>query len=212
MVFNKVLFTGLAVAGIALTTTHQQLNKGKSTSDQAAKVTTTGSTKTVAQTATDSLASLQNLENTAATDDSAQVTDTADTTATADDSAQDNTAAQVQTVQQPAQQTTSSQSQAPAAAAATTSSQKTSAPASQSSSNGDINWLISRESGGNVHASNGSFYGIGQLSPSVYAQYSGGQDYVGNYNVQLQAMQGYIAGRYGDVNTAINHFQNNGWY
>ncbi|GMA70223.1 hypothetical protein GCM10025879_14690 [Leuconostoc litchii] len=76
----------------------------------------------------------------------------------------------------------------------------------------DIQWLIQHESGGNANAQNGAYYGIGQLSESYYAQYVPGQDYHGNYAVQLEAMQKYIAARYGTVSNAIAHWQANNWY
>lgn len=77
---------------------------------------------------------------------------------------------------------------------------------------GDLQWLIARESSGNVNAQNGSYYGIGQLSENYYAKYVPGQNYRGNYAVQLEAMQKYIADRYGTVAQAIAHWQANNWY
>lgn len=77
---------------------------------------------------------------------------------------------------------------------------------------GDLQWLIARESSGNVNAQNGPYYGIGQLSESYYAKYVPGQNYRGNYAVQLEAMQKYIADRYGTVAQAIAHWQANNWY
>ena len=76
----------------------------------------------------------------------------------------------------------------------------------------DIQWLIQHESGGNVNAQNGAYYGIGQLSENYYAQYVPGKDYHGNYAVQLEAMQKYISARYGTVANAIAHWQVNNWY
>lgn len=77
---------------------------------------------------------------------------------------------------------------------------------------GDLQWLIARESSGNVNAQNGPYYGIGQLSENYYAKYVPGQNYRGNYAVQLEAMQKYIADRYGTVAQAISHWQANNWY
>lgn len=77
---------------------------------------------------------------------------------------------------------------------------------------GDLQWLIARESSGNVNAQNGPYYGIGQLSANYYAKYVPGQNYRGNYAVQLEAMQKYIADRYGTVAQAIAHWQANNWY
>lgn len=77
---------------------------------------------------------------------------------------------------------------------------------------GALQWLIARESSGNVNAQNGPYYGIGQLSENYYAKYVPGQNYRGNYAVQLEAMQKYIADRYGTVAQAIAHWQANNWY
>ncbi|CAM3143894.1 hypothetical protein [Leuconostoc rapi] len=76
----------------------------------------------------------------------------------------------------------------------------------------DINWLITHESHGDTQARNGDYYGIGQLSEAYYAKYVPGQDYRNNYNVQLDAMQQYITERYGSVDHAIAHWQQNNWY
>ncbi|NLS38778.1 peptidoglycan-binding protein [Fructobacillus tropaeoli] len=217
--FNKVLLTSMAVAGLALTAANTQFNKGKSTSDQAVKVTDSVNTKKVS-TAVSSVDNLKSLENTAASQTVASSDD--DTASASDDTS--NSQSQVTslsaTTTQAAQATpvatsTAAQSSSTSTAAASTSSVSTattSAAATTSTASGDINWLISRESGGNVNAQNGQFYGIGQLSPAAYATYVPGQNYQGNYAVQLQAMQAYIAARYGSVANAISHFQSNGWY
>nr|WP_241692859.1 peptidoglycan-binding protein [Fructobacillus tropaeoli] len=219
MMFNKVLLTSMAVAGLALTAANTQFNKGKSTSDQAVKVTDSVNTKKVS-TAVSSVDNLKSLENTAASQTVASSDD--DTASASDDTS--NSQSQVTslsaTTTQAAQATpvatsTAAQSSSTSTAAASTSSVSTattSAAATTSTASGDINWLISRESGGNVNAQNGQFYGIGQLSPAAYATYVPGQNYQGNYAVQLQAMQAYIAARYGSVANAISHFQSNGWY
>ncbi|WP_083994444.1 hypothetical protein [Fructobacillus tropaeoli] len=217
--FNKVLLTSMAVAGLALTAANTQFNKGKSTSDQAVKVTDSVNTKKVS-TAVSSVDNLKSLENTAASQTVASSDD--DTASASDDTS--NSQSQVTslsaTTTQAAQATpvatsTAAQASSTSTAAASTSSVSTattSAAATTSTASGDINWLISRESGGNVNAQNGQFYGIGQLSPAAYATYVPGQNYQGNYAVQLQAMQAYIAARYGSVANAISHFQSNGWY
>lgn len=219
MMFNKVLLTSMAVAGLALTAANTQFNKGKSTSDQAVKVTDSVNTKKVS-TAVSSVDNLKSLENTAASQTVASSDD--DTASASDDTS--NSQSQVTslsaTTTQAAQATpvatsTAAQASSTSTAAASTSSASTattSAAATTSTASGDINWLISRESGGNVNAQNGQFYGIGQLSPAAYATYVPGQNYQGNYAVQLQAMQAYIAARYGSVANAISHFQSNGWY
>ncbi|CAK1247458.1 peptidoglycan-binding protein [Fructobacillus evanidus] len=226
MMFNKVLLTSMAVAGLALTAANTQFNKGKSTSDQAVKVTDSVNTKKVS-TAVSSVDNLKSLENTAASQTVASSDD--DTASASDDTS--NSQSQVTslsaTTTQAAQATpvatsTAAQASSTSTAAASTSSASTSSASTSSAStattsaastaSGDINWLISRESGGNVNAQNGQFYGIGQLSPAAYATYVPGQNYQGNYAVQLQAMQAYIAARYGSVANAISHFQSNGWY
>lgn len=203
----------MAVAGLALTAANTQFNKGKSTSDQAVKVTDSVNTKKVS-TAVSSVDNLKSLENTAASQTVASSDD--DTASASDDTS--NSQSQVTslsaTTTQAAQATpvatsTAAQASSTSTAAASTSSAST---ATTSTASGDINWLISRESGGNVNAQNGQFYGIGQLSPAAYATYVPGQNYQGNYAVQLQAMQAYIAARYGSVANAISHFQSNGWY
>lgn len=72
-----------------------------------------------------------------------------------------------------------------------------------------LNSLIARESGGNTNATNGQFYGIGQLSPQARAQYGGNSS---DYNDQLNAMKAYINDRYGSAENAWAHSQATGWY
>ena len=72
-----------------------------------------------------------------------------------------------------------------------------------------LNSLIARESGGNVNATNGQYYGIGQLSPQARAMYGGNSS---DYNDQLNAMKAYIAARYGTAENAWAHSQATGWY
>ncbi|CAK1238284.1 peptidoglycan-binding protein [Fructobacillus fructosus] len=214
MMFNKILLTSVAVAGLALTAVHQQFHNSKSTTDQAAKVSNSVNGKTV-KTAVSSLDNIKSLETTAASQDVAtdQKATTQDTASDTASQSSDSSAATVQTTAVSTQPSTVTSTAASSSSAASSTTAAATATASTSSdASGDINWLIQRESGGNVNAQNGSFYGIGQLSASAYATYAGGQDYHGNYAVQLQAMQGYIAGRYGSVANAISHFQSNGWY
>ena len=101
---------------------------------------------------------------------------------------------------------------APAAPAVVTPVATPAKPAEAAPVSGDLQWLIARESSGNVNAQNGPYYGIGQLSENYYAKYVPGQNYRGNYAVQLEAMQKYIADRYGTVAQAIAHWQANNWY
>lgn len=69
--------------------------------------------------------------------------------------------------------------------------------------------LIQRESGGNVNATNGQYYGLGQLSPQARAVYGGNSS---DYNDQLNAMKAYIAARYGTAENALAHSNATGWY
>ena len=80
-----------------------------------------------------------------------------------------------------------------------------------------LEYIIKRESGGNVHATNGKYKGIGQLQESHYQTYVG-MSYEETlqqpdpYAVQLEAMLGYINGRYSSVQAAYNFWVKNGWY
>lgn len=97
--------------------------------------------------------------------------------------------------------------------APTTNATQTATPAQPSTApvvtSNALNALINRESGGNVHASNGQYYGIGQLSPQARAMYGGNSS---DYNDQLNAMKSYIAARYGTAENAWAHSQATGWY
>ena len=81
--------------------------------------------------------------------------------------------------------------------------------ASTSSNSAALNALISRESGGNTGATNGQYYGIGQLSAQARAIYGGNSS---DYNDQLNAMKSYITARYGSAENAWAHSQATGWY
>lgn len=83
------------------------------------------------------------------------------------------------------------------------------APAATPATSSALQNLINRESGGNVNATNGQYYGIGQLSPALRAIYGGNS---ANYDDQLQAMQSYINDRYGSAEAAWAHSQSTGWY
>lgn len=91
----------------------------------------------------------------------------------------------------------------------TTSSSATTSTSSASSNSAALNALIARESGGNVNATNGQYYGIGQLSAQARAIYGGN---TADYNDQLNAMKAYIAARYGTAENAWAHSQATGWY
>ncbi|WLC97938.1 LysM domain-containing protein [Leuconostoc carnosum] len=94
--------------------------------------------------------------------------------------------------------------QAPVAVAKTQTT--TTSTGSESSA---LSSLIARESSGNVNATNGQYYGIGQLSPQARAQYGGNST---DYNDQLNAMKSYISARYGSAENAWAHSQSSGWY
>ncbi|MCO6184308.1 LysM peptidoglycan-binding domain-containing protein [Leuconostoc fallax] len=83
------------------------------------------------------------------------------------------------------------------------------ATTSSSNNSSALNELISRESSGNVNATNGSYYGIGQLSPQARATYGGNST---DYNDQLNAMKSYISARYGSADAALAHHNATGWY
>lgn len=131
------------------------------------------------------------------------------------------TSTQVATTE-PASTTASQPVQATVAPATTTTPQASTTPAQSttqaststastiSGSNSDaLNALIARESGGNTGATNGQYYGIGQLSPQARAIYGGNSS---DYNDQLNAMKAYIAARYGTAENAYAHSNATGWY
>ncbi|CAK1228511.1 LysM repeat (LysM) [Fructobacillus tropaeoli] len=126
---------------------------------------------------------------------------------------------QATVLQAPASQTASSQvavSEAPASQAAPTPVTSQQSQAVQVS-NLDYNQaeqqalqtIIMKESGGNVNATNGIYFGIGQLSPTLRARYGGNST---DYQDQLQAMKAYIAARYGTAQAALAHHLQYGWY
>ncbi|MDF7627105.1 LysM domain-containing protein [Lactobacillaceae bacterium L1_55_11] len=82
-------------------------------------------------------------------------------------------------------------------------------PVQDSAEDAALKTLIFRESSGNVNATNGIYYGIGQLSPQNRARYGGN---TADYNDQLQAMQAYIHDRYGSAVQALAHHDAMGWY
>lgn len=84
-----------------------------------------------------------------------------------------------------------------------------STPTSNVPTSDALQLLINRESGGNTNATNGQYYGIGQLSPQARAMYGGNSS---DYNDQLNAMKAYIAARYGTAENAWAHSQATGWY
>jgi len=81
--------------------------------------------------------------------------------------------------------------------------------AKQETNSTALDSLIARESGGNTSATNGQYYGVGQLSPQARAIYGGNSS---DYNDQLKAMKSYIAARYGTAENAWAHSNAYGWY
>lgn len=98
---------------------------------------------------------------------------------------------------------------APATTTTTAQANTTVQPTKSVDTSDALNALINRESGGNTSASNGQYYGIGQLSPQARAMYGGNSS---DYNDQLNAMKSYIAARYGTAENAWAHSQATGWY
>lgn len=98
---------------------------------------------------------------------------------------------------------------APAATTPQATQQAATASASTTGNSDALNSLINRESSGNVNATNGDYYGIGQLSSQARATYGGNST---DYNDQLNAMKSYISARYGTAEAAWAHSQATGWY
>ena len=115
--------------------------------------------------------------------------------------------AQATVAQAPAAPVAAPVQQAPVQQAPAAAPVRQAAP--QVSSSAALNALIARESGGNVHARNGQYYGIGQLSAQARAVHGGNS---ADYNDQLNAMKAYIAARYGTAENAWVHSQATGWY
>lgn len=159
----------------------------------------------------DTLASINHLQNknliyvgdvieTTSTSTAAAATTTAQTDTT--------TATQTQT-QASATQTYTPTTEYTAPAATTTQAAPQTATASTTGNSDALNSLINRESSGNVNATNGDYYGIGQLSSQARANYGGNST---DYNDQLNAMKSYISARYGTAEAAWAHSQATGWY
>ncbi|WP_273952718.1 LysM peptidoglycan-binding domain-containing protein [Leuconostoc mesenteroides] len=128
-----------------------------------------------------------------ATDDTTSTQTASTTQAASTTSSTDNTA--------------STSTQTASTTTAATSSTTTSS--SSSSETAALNALIARESSGNVNATNGQYYGLGQLSAQARSIYGGN---TADYNDQLNAMKAYIATRYGTAVNALAHSNSTGWY
>ncbi|MDD9138120.1 LysM peptidoglycan-binding domain-containing protein [Fructobacillus sp. CRL 2054] len=175
-------------------------------------------------TTVDNLASLNNIQDasklsvgqvlkTTGTAAATQNTQTnTDSQSQADSQAQaDSATAQSQADSQAqASQAAAAQAQAQAASASSSATVvNTSTASTDSSEEAALQAIINKESGGNVNATNGIYYGIGQLSPSLRARYGGN---TADYQDQLQAMKAYIADRYGSAQAALAHHNQYNWY
>ncbi len=77
---------------------------------------------------------------------------------------------------------------------------------------GYVNYLVSKESGWRVNASNNSgAYGLPQALPGRKMA-SAGVDWETNPITQLKWMNGYVKGRYGSWADAVSHSKSHGWY
>lgn len=205
MMLKKILITSATVTGMTLGVLGAQL-KAESHPTDAASLNEQVNVKAVDR-AVASLADVKSVQLSVSQAVAAHATAEQDTTPAATAPAEAAPAVAV------AEPVATPATPAPAAAPAVVTPVVTPAkPAEAAPVSGDLQWLIARESSGNVNAQNGPYYGIGQLSENYYAKYVPGQNYRGNYAVQLEAMQKYIADRYGTVAQAIAHWQANNWY
>ncbi|MBZ1516568.1 LysM peptidoglycan-binding domain-containing protein [Leuconostoc mesenteroides] len=135
-----------------------------------------------------------------ATDDTTSTQAASTTTAAADTSSTTQAASTTSSTDNTASTSTQTASTTTAAASSTTTS---------SSETAALNALIARESSGNVNATNGQYYGLGQLSAQARSIYGGN---TADYNDQLNAIKAYIAARYGTAVNALAHSNSTGWY
>ncbi|ORI79359.1 peptidoglycan-binding protein [Leuconostoc mesenteroides subsp. mesenteroides] len=119
----------------------------------------------------------------------------------------DTTTTQAASTTSSTDSTASTSTQTASTTTAATSSTTTSS--SSSSETAALNALIARESSGNVNATNGQYYGLGQLSAQARSIYGGN---TADYNDQLNAIKAYIAARYGTAVNALAHSNSTGWY
>ncbi|KMY77777.1 LysM peptidoglycan-binding domain-containing protein [Leuconostoc mesenteroides] len=138
-----------------------------------------------------------------ATDDTTSTQTASTTTAAADTSSTTQAASTTSSTDNTASTSTQTASTTTAATSSTTTS------SSSSSETAALNALIARESSGNVNATNGQYYGLGQLSAQARSIYGGN---TADYNDQLNAMKAYIASRYGTAVNALAHSNSTGWY
>ena len=78
----------------------------------------------------------------------------------------------------------------------------------------DWAWIICRESGLDTGASNGTHFGIGQLTEGNVNTYaSDPAKYMsGDPQVQIDATYKYIMDRYGSISAARSHWESHNWY
>ncbi|WP_273731421.1 LysM peptidoglycan-binding domain-containing protein [Leuconostoc mesenteroides] len=138
-----------------------------------------------------------------ATDDTTSTQTASTTTAAADTSSTTQAASTTSSTDNTASTSTQTASTTAAATSSTTTS------SSSSSETAALNALIARESSGNVNATNGQYYGLGQLSAQARSIYGGN---TADYNDQLNAMKAYIAAGYGTAVNALAHSNSTGWY
>ncbi|ORI95829.1 peptidoglycan-binding protein [Leuconostoc mesenteroides subsp. mesenteroides] len=143
--------------------------------------------------ATDDTTSTQAASTTTAAADTSSTTQAASTTSSTYNTASTST------------QTASTQT----ASTTTAATSSTTTSSSSSSETAALNALIARESSGNVNATNGQYYGLGQLSAQARSIYGGN---TADYNDQLNAMKAYIAALYGTAVNALAHSNSTGWY
>ncbi|NLS38492.1 LysM peptidoglycan-binding domain-containing protein [Fructobacillus tropaeoli] len=190
---------------------------GSQTSSQSAQTSTSQSVSS--QTAASQAPASQSASSQAADSQAPASQTTSSQAAVSQAPASQSASSQATVSQAPASQTASSQvavSEAPASQAAPTPVTSQQSQAVQVS-NLDYNQaeqqalqtIIMKESGGNVNATNGIYFGIGQLSPTLRARYGGNST---DYQDQLQAMKAYIAARYGTAQAALAHHLQYGWY
>ena len=141
-----------------------------------------------------------------ATDDTTSTQTTSTTTAAADTSSTTQAASTTSSTDNTASTSTQTASTTTAATSSTTTSSSSSSSSSETAA---LNALIARESSGNVNATNGQYYGLGQLSAQARSIYGGN---TADYNDQLNAMKAYIAALYGTAVNALAHSNSTGWY
>ena len=73
-------------------------------------------------------------------------------------------------------------------------------------------WIMQRESSGNIHATNGRYYGLFQLDKSYYPQLCGKSYDQTNAADQIKAATAYMKQRYGSWDKAQAFWQANGWW